>query len=223
MLYIIPTPIGNLKDITLRCIEKLKNTELIIVENYNKSKILFKEYNISAPYIINNTFNESSKLDYIISKIKSVSDCCLITDSGTPGISDPGFLIIRKCVELEIDVKCLPGPTALIPALIQSGFPCEKFVFEGFLPKKKGKLKRLDYLLNETRSVIIYESPHRILKTLEIINNLTPNKKIVVIKELTKIHENIYRGISKEIIKNLEISKLKGEFIIIINGYTKKI
>ncbi|MEC8537525.1 MAG: 16S rRNA (cytidine(1402)-2'-O)-methyltransferase [Bacteroidota bacterium] len=222
MLYIIPTPIGNLKDITLRCIEKLKNTELIIVENYNKSKILFKEYNISAPYIINNTFNESSKLDYIISKIKSVSDCCLITDSGTPGISDPGFLIIRKCVELEIDVKCLPGPTALIPALIQSGFPCEKFVFEGFLPKKKGKLKRLDYLLNETRSVIIYESPHRILKTLEIINNLTPNKKIVVIKELTKIHENIYRGISKEIIKNLEISKLRGEFIIIINGSDEK-
>lgn len=222
MLYIIPTPIGNLKDITLRCIEKLKNTELIIVENYNKSKILFKEYNISAPYIINNTFNESSKLDYIISKIKSVSDCCLITDSGTPGISDPGFLIIRKCVELEIDVKCLPGPTALIPALIQSGFPCEKFVFEGFLPKKKGKLKRLEYLLNETRSVIIYESPHRILKTLEIINNLTPNKKIVVIKELTKIHENIYRGISKEIIKNLEISNLRGEFIIIINGSDEK-
>ena len=222
MLYIIPTPIGNLKDITLRCIEKLKNTELIIVENYNKSKILFKEYNISAPYIINNTFNESSKLDYIISKIKSVSDCCLITDSGTPGISDPGFLIIRKCVELEIDVKCLPGPTALLPALIQSGFPCEKFVFEGFLPKKKGKLKRLEYLLNETRSVIIYESPHRILKTLEIINNLTPNKKIVVIKELTKIHENIYRGISKEIIKNLEISNLRGEFIIIINGSDEK-
>ena len=222
MLYIIPTPIGNLKDITLRCIEKLKNTELIIVENYNKSKILFKEYNISAPYIINNTFNESSKLDYIISKIKSVSDCCLITDSGTPGISDPGFLNIRKCVELEIDVKCLPGPTALLPALIQSGFPCEKFVFEGFLPKKKGKLKRLEYLLNETRSVIIYESPHRILKTLEIINNLTPNKKIVVIKELTKIHENIYRGISKEIIKNLEISNLRGEFIIIINGSDEK-
>ena len=222
MLYIIPTPIGNLKDITLRCIEKLKNTELIIVENYNKSKILFKEYNISAPYIINNTFNESSKLDYIISKIKSVSDCCLITDSGTPGISDPGFLIIRKCVELEIDVKCLPGPTALIPALIQSGFPCEKFVFEGFLPKKKGKLKRLKYLVNETRSIIIYESPHRILKTLEIINNLTPNKKIVVVKELTKIHENIYRGISKEIIKNLELSKLKGEFIIIINGSDEK-
>lgn len=222
MLYIIPTPIGNLKDITLRCIEKLKNTELIIVENYNKSKILFKEYNISAPYIINNTFNESSKLDYIISKIKSVSDCCLITDSGTPGISDPGFLIIRKCVELEIDVKCLPGPTALIPALIQSGFPCEKFVFEGFLPKKKGKLKRLKYLVNETRSIIIYESPHRILKTLEIINNLTPNKKIVVVKELTKIHENIYRGISKEIIKNLELSKIKGEFIIIINGSDEK-
>ena len=222
MLYIIPTPIGNLKDITLRCIEKLKNTELIIVENYNKSKILFKEHNISAPYIINNSFNESSKLDYIISKIKSVNDCCLITDSGTPGISDPGFLIIRKCVELEIDVKCLPGPTALIPALIQSGFPCEKFVFEGFLPKKKGKLKKLEYLVNETRSVIIYESPHRILKTLEIINDLTPNKKIVVVKELTKIHENIYRGTSKEIIKNLELSNLKGEFIIIMNGRNEK-
>ncbi len=222
MLYIIPTPIGNLKDITLRCIEKLKNTELIIVENYNKSKILFKEYNISAPYIINNSFNESSKLDYIISKIKSVNDCCLISDSGTPGISDPGFLIIRKCVELEIDVKCLPGPTALIPALIQSGFPCEKFIFEGFLPKKRGKLKKLEYLVNETRSVIIYESPHRILKTLEIINDLTPNKKIVVVKELTKIHENIYRGTSKEIIKNLELSKLKGEFIIIMNGRNEK-
>ena len=222
MLYIIPTPIGNLKDITLRCIEKLKNTDLIIVENYNKSKILFKEHNISAPYIINNTFNESSKLDYIISKIKSVKNCCLITDSGTPGISDPGFLIIRKCVELEIEIKCLPGPTALIPALIQSGFPCDKFVFEGFLPKKKGKLKRLKYLVNETRSVIIYESPHRIVKTLEIIDALTPKKKIVVVKELTKIHENIYRGKSKEIIKNLELSNLKGEFIIIMNGTDEK-
>jgi len=131
-------------------------------------------------------------------------------------------LIIRKCVELEIEIKCLPGPTALIPALIQSGFPCDKFVFEGFLPKKKGKLKRLKYLVNETRSVIIYESPHRIVKTLEIIDALTPKKKIVVVKELTKIHENIYRGISKEIIKNLELSNLKGEFIIIMNGTDEK-
>ena len=218
MLYIIPTPIGNLDDITFRCIKTLQKSELIIVESFEKSKKLFKKYNISAPVVINNVFNESNKLDYIISKIQSFSISCLISDSGTPGISDPGFLIIRKCIELKIPVSCLPGPTALIPALIQSGFSCEKFVFEGFLPKKKGKRKRLEILFKELRSVIIYESPHRILKTLDIFQELIPNREIVVVKELTKIHEKLYRGTPIEVIKNLKEANLKGEYIIILKG-----
>ena len=178
MLNIIPTPIGNLEDITFRCVNTLKNCDLIIVESLQKSKKLFKKYNISAPVVVNNVFNESNKLDYIISKIQSVKVSCLISDSGTPGISDPGFLIVRKCLELGIKISCLPGPTALIPALIQSGLACDKFVFEGFLPKKKGKLTRLDSLFKETRSIIIYESPHRILKTLNIMQKNIPNRKM---------------------------------------------
>ncbi len=218
MLHIIPTPIGNLDDITFRSVKTLRESDLIIVESFEKSKKLFKKYNISKPVVINNVFNESKKLDYIISKIQSVENTCLISDSGTPGISDPGFLIIRKCIELEIPVSCLPGPSALIPALIQSGFSCEKFVFEGFLPKKKGKRKRLEFLFKELRSVIIYESPHRILKTLDIFKELIPNRKIVVIKELTKIHEKLYRGNTSDVIEKLKLSNLKGEYIIILQG-----
>jgi len=218
MLYIIPTPIGNLDDITYRCVNTLQKSELIIVESFEKSKKLFKKYNISAPIVINNVFNESNKLDYIISKIQSVENSCLISDSGTPAISDPGFLIIRKCVELQIPVSCLPGPTALIPALIQSGFACEKFVFEGFLPKKKGKRKRLEILFQELRSVIIYESPHRILKTLDVFQELIPNREIAVVKELTKMHEKVYRGKPNNVIKQLNSSSLKGEYIIILKG-----
>ena len=218
MLYIIPTPIGNLDDITYRCVNTLQKSELIIVESFEKSKKLFQKYNVSAPIVINNVFNESNKLDYIISKIQSVEHSCLISDSGTPGISDPGFLIIRKCVELQIPVSCLPGPTALIPALIQSGFACEKFVFEGFLPKKKGKRKRLEALFQELRSIIIYESPHRILKTLGVFQELIPNREIVVVKELTKIHEKLYRGKPNNVIKQLNSSSLKGEYVIILKG-----
>ena len=218
MLYIIPTPIGNLDDITYRCVKKLQESELIIVESFEKSKKLFKKYNISSPVVINNVFNESNKLDYIVSKIQSVDHSCLISDSGTPGISDPGFLVIRKCVELKIPVSCLPGPTALIPALIQSGFSCEKFVFEGFLPKKKGKRKRLELLFKDLRSVIIYESPHRILKTLDVFLELIPNRQIVVVKELTKIHEKLYKGNPIDVIEKLKFSTIKGEYIIILKG-----
>ena len=217
MLYIVPTPIGNLEDITIRAINTLKNSDLIIVENAQKSKKIFKKYLISSPIIINNVFNENKKLNYIISKIQSVEKSCIISDSGTPGISDPGFLIIRKCIELGISVSCLPGATALIPAIIQSGFPCEKFIFEGFLPKKKGKSARLDILSKETRSIIIYESPHRLLKTLELIQTKLIHHKIVVLKELTKIHEKVYRGNITSIIKDLTLSTIKGEYIIILN------
>ena len=218
MLHIIPTPIGNLDDITIRCVNSLKNADLIIVESFEKSKKLFKKYNISKKIIINNVFNESKKLEYIISNIKSVNNSCLISDSGTPGISDPGFLIIRKCIELNIHVSCYPGPTALIPAIIQSGFSCEKFIFEGFLPKKKGKITRLLNLFNEERSIIIYESPHRIIKTLKIFENNIPNRRIFICKELTKIHENYYRGTVKNVIKELNLSSPKGEFIIVLEG-----
>ena len=218
MLYIIPTPIGNLKDITLRSIETLKESDLIIVESFEKSKKLFKKYDISAPVIINNVYNESNKLDYIISKIQSVNISCLISDSGTPGISDPGYLIIRECIKLKIKISCLPGPTDLIPALIQSGFSCEKFVFEGFLPKKKGKQKRIKNLIEESRSVVVYESPHRLLKTLEIIHELIPTREIAVAKELSKIYEKLYRGYPIDVITKIKTTSLKGEYIIIIKG-----
>ena len=218
MLYIIPTPIGNLDDITYRCVNTLQKSELIIVESFEKSKKLFQKYNVSAPIVINNVFNESNKLDYIISKIQSVEHSCLISDSGTPGISDPGFLIIRKCVELQIPVSCLPGPTALIPALIQSGFACEKFVFEGFLPRKKKK-KRLEFLSTENRTIIIYESPYRLLKTLQDLNRYFQDRNIVVVKELTKIYESIYRGNIKSVIADLENANIKGEYIIVIQGF----
>ena len=218
MLHIIPTPIGNLEDITIRCVNALKNADLVIVESFNKSKKLFNKYDISAKIIINNVFNESKKLDYIISNIKSVNESCLISDSGTPGISDPGFLIIRKCIEEGIKISCYPGPTAFIPAIVQSGFSCERFIFEGFLPKKKGKTKRLKSLFNERRSVVLYESPHRILKTLKIFEDIVPNRKIYVCKELTKLHETYYRGSVKEVINKLKLANIKGEYIIVLQG-----
>ena len=218
MLQIIPTPIGNLEDITIRCVNALKNADLIIVESFEKSKKLFTKYDISAKIIINNVFNESKKLDYIISNIKSVNESCLISDSGTPGISDPGFLIIRKCIEIGIEISCYPGPTAFVPAIIQSGFSCEKFIFEGFLPKKKGKTKRLESLFNERRSIVLYESPHRILKTLKIFEDTIPNRRIYVCKELTKLHETHYRGSVKEVINKLKLANIKGEYIIVLQG-----
>ena len=218
MLHIVPTPIGNLEDITIRAIKILENSDLIIAENSKKTKILLNKYNINCPIYSCNVFNEQKKMPIIIKKIKNLKNVSLVSDAGTPGISDPGFLLIRECISLNIPISCLPGPTALIPALIQSGFACEKFVFEGFLPRKKKK-KRLEFLSTENRTIIIYESPYRLLKTLNDLNTYFQERNIVVVKELTKIYESIYRGNIKSVIADLETANIKGEYIIVIQGF----
>jgi len=218
MLYIVPTPIGNLEDITIRSIKVLEKSELIIAENSKKTTILLNKYNIKCPIYSCNVFNEKKKIPIITEKIKNLNIISLVSDAGTPGISDPGFLLIRECISLNIPISCLPGPTAFIPALIQSGFSCEKFVFEGFLPRKKKK-KRLLFLAQESRTIIIYESPYRLLKTLQNISEYFENRNVVVVKELTKIYENTYRGNIHDVILELEQTNIKGEYIIIIQGF----
>jgi 16S rRNA (cytidine1402-2'-O)-methyltransferase len=217
MLHIVPTPIGNLEDITIRAIKILENSDLIIAENAKKTKILLNKYDITCQIYSCNVVNEQKKMPTLIKKIQSLKNVSLVSDAGTPGISDPGFLLIRECISLNIPISCLPGPTALIPALIQSGFACEKFVFEGFLPRKKKK-KRLEFLATENRTIIIYESPYRLLKTLHDLNIYFQDRNIVVVKELTKIYENIYRGDINSVIADLENLNIKGEYIIVIQG-----
>ena len=221
MLYIIPTPIGNLEDVTIRALKILGKSELIIAENSNKTKILLNKYNIKCQILSCNTFNEKKKVPLIVEKIKQLKSVSLVSDAGTPGISDPGYLLIRECINLNIPISCLPGPTAFVPALIQSGFPCEKFVFEGFLPKRKRK-KKLENLALEKRSIIIYESPYRLINTLKDLNYYFNNRKIAVAKELTKIHENVFRGKIENIILELEKSIIKGEYIIVLDSLNNK-
>ena len=222
MLYIVPTPIGNLEDITIRAIKVLEKSDLIIAENSNKTKILLNKYNIKCQILSCNVFNEKKKIPIIIEKIKQLNFISLVSDAGTPGISDPGYLLIRECINLNIPISCLPGPTAFVPALIQSGFSCEKFVFEGFLPKRKRK-KKLEYLALEKRSIIIYESPYRLINTLKDLKLYFKDRSIAVAKELTKIHEKVFRGKIENVIHELEKSNIKGEYIIVLDSSNSKI
>jgi len=222
MLYIVPTPIGNLEDITIRAIKVLEKSDLIIAENSNKTKILLNKYNIKCQILSCNVFNEKKKIPIIIEKIKQLNFISLVSDAGTPGISDPGYLLIRECINLNIPISCLPGPTAFVPALIQSGFSCEKFVFEGFLPKRKRK-KKLENLALEKRSIIIYESPYRLINTLKDLKLYFKDRSIAVAKELTKIHEKVFRGKIENVINELEKSNIKGEYIIVLDSSNSKI
>lgn len=218
-LYIVPTPIGNLKDITLRAIETLKTVDFVIAEDSRKASILLNHLNIKKSIVAYHKFNEHIIKDKIINRFEKGETAGLVSDAGTPGISDPGFLIIRECINNKIEVETLPGPTAFVPALINSGLPCDRFVFEGFLPHKKGRLKKLEELSNETRTLVFYESPHRIIKTLEqFIVYFGENRLISVSKELSKIHETTYRGRIIEVIGQIKNSVLKGEFVIIVEG-----
>ena len=218
-LILVPTPIGNLKDITLRAIDILKEADIILAEDTRKTKNLLNYYQIENKLLSYHKFNEHSIKDKIISKIKEGNTIALVSDAGTPGISDPGYLIIRECIKSQIEIENLPGATAFLPALLNSGFPCEKFVFEGFLPVKKGRKKRLTFLSNETRTIIIYESPHRIEKTInELIEYFGQERKVSISKELTKIHETTIRGSLSEISTKLKSITIKGEFVIVIEG-----
>ena len=218
LIHIIPTPIGNLEDITLRSIRILSELDLILAEDTRVTKKLLRHYNIETPMLSYHAFNEHKMLADIINKINTGVNVGLVSDAGTPSISDPGFLLIRECIKNNVEIICLPGPTASIPALVQSGLPCERFVFEGFLPLKKGRKKRLSEIINQNKTSIIYESPHRIIKTLNELAVACPERSIVVLKELTKIYESTYRGSVLEVLDSIGKSKVKGEFIIILSG-----
>lgn len=217
-LFVVPTPIGNLKDITFRAIETLKSADLILAEDTRTSLKLLKYYDIDSKIESYHMHNEHKKLNYIISKINDGNKIALISDAGTPSISDPGFLLVRECIKSNIEVECLPGATALIPALVVSGLPSEKFLFEGFLPAKKGRTKRLKELANEKKTIIFYESPHRILKTLKDFSKyFDSEKELSISRELTKIYEETFRGTIKESLDYFEINKPKGEFVIVLS------
>ena len=218
-LILIPTPIGNLDDITLRAIECIKDADLILCEDTRRSLKLMNHLEIKKPLKSFHKFNEHSTVEKIIFEIQSGIKVGLISDAGTPSISDPGYLIVKMCIDNNIDVECLPGPTALIPALAISGLPSERFTFEGFLPVKKGRSTRLQELSFEKRTMIFYESPYKLYKTLkDFYDFFGPDREISISKELTKIFEDTQRGKIKDIIDNYKNKKLKGEFVIVVKG-----
>jgi len=218
-LYLVPTPIGNLGDITLRAIEVLKEVDLVLAEDTRKSGILLKHFQISKPVHSHHKFNEHRTIESLVQRLMGGTSIALITDAGTPGISDPGFLLVRACIERGIAVESLPGPTAFVPALVNSGLPCEKFVFEGFLPQKKGRQKRLTELTHETRTMVLYESPYRLVKTLiQLAEHFGPDRKGSVSRELTKVHEETVRGTLEELVQHYSQGTVKGEIVIVVEG-----
>ena len=222
-LYLVATPIGNLEDITLRALYLLKTCDIILAEDTRKAGILLKHYDISKKMYAHHSFNEHQAIPEIIKWLLMGSKICLITDAGTPGISDPGFLLLRECIAKDIPIESLPGASALLPALLNSGFPCDRFCFEGFLPVKKGRQTRLNSLIGEERTMIFYESPHRILKTLdEFILAFGPNRKASISRELTKIYEETIRGSLQELKDHFTKNNPKGEFVLCIMGLDPK-
>jgi 16S rRNA (cytidine1402-2'-O)-methyltransferase len=217
-LFIVPTPIGNLKDITVRAIDTLQTVDIIYAEDTRTSLKLLNHYEISTPMQSFHMHNEHAKINNIISSFKQGKTAAIISDAGTPGISDPGFSLVRACIENDIEVDCLPGATALIPALINSGFPCEKFSFEGFLPAKKGRTKRLKEIVTQEKTMIFYESPHRLIKTLKDFSEyFTGENQVSVSREISKKFEETIRGTLLQVIDHFEKNKPKGEFVIVLS------
>ena len=218
-LFIVPTPIGNLEDITLRSIRTLKESDIILAEDTRKSAVLLKHYDISTKMYSHHMHNEHKTVNKWVKEILSGKVISLITDAGTPAISDPGYLLVRECIKNNIEVNCLPGPTAFIPALINSGIPCNRFIFEGFLPLKKGRKSRLINLSKEKRTIILYESPHKLIKTLQqLALFFDENREISVSREITKKYEETIRGTIYDVINYFTSNVPKGEFVIIIKG-----
>tara|TARA_Y100000385_G_scaffold55030_1_gene52554 strand:+ start:113 stop:781 length:669 start_codon:yes stop_codon:yes gene_type:complete len=218
-LYLIPTPIGNLEDITLRALRILKEVNIVLAEDTRTSRKLFSHYDIDANLAPFHMHNEHKVLQKWIDRIKSGETIALVSDAGTPAISDPGFLLVRECVKNEIEVDCIPGATAFVPAIVNSGLPSDKFVFEGFLPVKKGRQKRLNLLSEEERTIVFYESPHRIVKTLSVFcEYFGDDRKISVSREISKMFAETKRGNAKEVKEYFEQKKPKGEFVIIVEG-----
>ena len=222
-LFIIPTPIGNLEDITLRAIRILKEVDLILAEDTRKTGILLKHFGIEKKMMAHHQHNEHHTVALIAERIAGGETIALVSDAGTPGISDPGFLLVRECIKAGIDVECLPGPSAFIPALVNSGLPSDTFCFEGFLPQKKGRQTKLLLLKEEKRTMIFYESPHRLLKALEqLAEYFGGDRRASVSRELTKIYEETKRGTIEELINYFKEKTVKGEIVIIVEGRQNK-
>lgn len=218
-LYLVPTPIGHLGDITLRALDTLRNVDWILAEDTRTSGILLKHYQIQKPLRSFHIFNEHQTLANIVARLKAGEKGALISDAGTPGISDPGFLLVREALKHDLKVECLPGATAFLPALIQSGFPTDRFVFEGFLPHKKGRQTIIRKIADEDRTVVLYESPHRLVKLLEqLIAFAGTGRRVSVSRELTKMHEETFTGEAHAVLQHFQSKEVKGEVVVIVHG-----
>lgn len=219
MLYIVPTPVGNMEDMTFRAIRILREADVILAEDTRTSSILLHHYEIKNQLLSHHKFNEHQTAKHIVERLLAGQTIALISDAGTPGISDPGFLLVRECIRAGVEVQTLPGATAFVPALVSSGLPCDKFCFEGFLPQKKGRQKRLNELKDEKRTMIFYESPYRIVKALQqFIEIFGEERPISVCREISKVHEESVRGTLKEVLEHFTEHEPKGEFVMILGG-----
>lgn len=222
-LYLVPTPVGNLGDITLRALELLKSADLVLAEDTRTTGMLLKHYDIKARLQSHHKFNEHQTAEAVAERL-AVSDetVVLVSDAGTPGISDPGFMLVRACVARDVEVQCLPGATAFVPALVSSGLPCERFAFEGFLPQKKGRATRIVALAEEPRTMIIYESPYRVAKTLrQLAEAFGSDRRCAACREISKLHEECVRGTLEEVAAHFEANEPRGEFVLIVEGRGK--
>jgi 16S rRNA (cytidine1402-2'-O)-methyltransferase len=219
MLTLVPTPIGNLQDITLRALEVLKNADIILAEDTRTARFLLQHFQIEKRILSHHQHNEHNALKEVIRLLKEGNKIALVSDAGTPAISDPGFLIVRECIKEDIEVYCLPGPTAFVPALVMSGLPCDKFVFEGFLPQKKGRQSRFLFLKEEERTIVFYESPFRLVKLLEeVMEHFGAERKCSVSRELTKMFEETRRGTAEELFQHFSAHPPKGEIVVCVAG-----
>ena len=222
-LYIVPTPVGNLGDMTPRAIATLKSCDLVLCEDTRTSGVLLKHFDITTPTASHHKFNEHTSVEPVVNRLKGGENIALISDAGTPGISDPGFMLVRECRRNDIEVETLPGPTALIPALVNSGLPCDRFVFEGFLPQKKGRATRIAEIAEETRTIIFYESPLRLVKTLQQLAQACGNdREASVSREISKIHDTTVTGTLQQLIEHFTMNIPRGEIVIVLSGKRKK-
>lgn len=219
ILYLVPTPVGNLEDITYRALKVLKEADLIIAEDTRTTGILLKHFEIKNAMWAYHKFNEHQAVAGVIERLKAGDTVAVVSDAGTPGISDPGFLVAREAIKVGVEVSCLPGATAFVPALVASGLPCDRFCFEGFLPPKKGRATRLALLSEETRTMIFYESPHRLAKTLlQFVEVFGADRQVAVCREISKVHEEIRRGTLEEVASYYETVEPRGEIVIVLSG-----
>lgn len=222
-LYIVPTPVGNLEDMTPRAVSTLKNSTLILAEDTRTSSVLMRHFDISVPLVSHHKYNEHETIKPLIKRLEEGEVISLISDAGTPAISDPGFLIVRECRRHDIEVETLPGATAFVPALVNSGLPCERFCFEGFLPPKKGRATRLAELAVEPRTFIVYESPMRLLKTLQQLAEVCgEDREASVSREISKLHDTTYRGTLGELVEYFTVNTPRGEIVIVVSGYKER-